>query len=133
MKIVSTENAPKAIGPYSQAVKICNGTLYLSGQLGLDPKTMLLENNIELQTKRSLNNIYEILKQAGYQKTDVVKTLVLLKDINDFSLVNSIYEEFFEEHKPARSAFQAAALPKDALIEIEVIAYKTNTTCCLDK
>lgn len=94
---------------------------------------MLLENNIELQTKRSLNNIYEILKQAGYDKTDVVKTLVLLKDINDFSLVNSIYEEFFEDHKPARSAFQAAALPKDALIEIEVIAYKKETNCCLDK
>ncbi|WFQ89933.1 RidA family protein [Mycoplasma feriruminatoris] len=133
MKIISTNKAPKAIGPYSQAVQICNGTLYLSGQLGLDPQTMVLENNIELQTKRCLNNIYEILKQAEYEKTDVVKTLVLLKDIKDFLLVNSIYEDFFKDHKPARSAFQVAALPKDALIEIEVIAYKKENNCCSSK
>ncbi|AEM68532.1 RidA family protein [Mycoplasma putrefaciens] len=131
MKIIHTDNAPKAIGPYSQAIQICNGTLYLSGQLGLDAQTMQLPASIEQQTKNALKNIDAILNQAGYSKNDVVKTLVLLKDINDFTKVNEIYARYFQDHKPARSTFQVAGLPKDASIEIEVIAYKKESNCLL--
>ncbi|MDQ0567627.1 RidA family protein [Mycoplasma yeatsii] len=130
MKVIHTDNAPKAIGPYSQAIQICNGTLYLSGQLGLDAKTMQLPECLVEQTKNVFANIDAILKEAGYTKNDVVKTLVLLKDINSFSKVNELYEEYFENHKPARSAFQVATLPKDAAIEIEVIAYKNPNNNC---
>lgn len=124
MKIINTNNAPKAVGPYVQAIQIENGTLYLSGQLGLNPQTMEMPEDFMIQTKNVFQNIEAILNEAGYTKNDVVKMLVLLDDINNFGEVNKLYADFFGEHKPARSAFQVAALPLKGKIEIEVIAYK---------
>ncbi|AKX34501.1 2-iminobutanoate/2-iminopropanoate deaminase [Spiroplasma litorale] len=124
MKIIDSKNAPKAIGPYSQAIELSNGLMFLSGQLGLVPETMELEKGIEAQTNQILKNIENVLKEAGYEKNNVVKTTILLSDINDFTVVNEIYGKFFEDHKPARSTFAVKALPKNALIEIEAIAHK---------
>ncbi|WP_031542713.1 Rid family detoxifying hydrolase [Mesoplasma photuris] len=124
MKIINTNKAPGAVGPYVQGIQIENGTLYLSGQLGLDYKTMKMPETIEEQTVNSLKNIEQILNEAGYKKENIIKTLVLLDDINDFAKVNVIYSDFFGNHKPARSAFQVGALPLKGKIEIEVIAYK---------
>ncbi|WP_339021679.1 RidA family protein [Spiroplasma endosymbiont of Atherix ibis] len=124
MKYIKTEKAPRAIGPYSQAVLLENRTLFISGQLGLDPKTMQLKENIHDQTVQSLKNIKSILSEAGYKKNNVAKVTILLKDINDFSVVNEIYSSFFEEHKPARSTFAVKELPKNGLVEIEAIAFK---------
>ncbi|WP_031542711.1 RidA family protein [Mesoplasma photuris] len=124
MKVINTKNAPQAIGPYVQAIKIENGTLYTSGQLGLNPETMKLPETIEEQTRNIFSNIDAILAEAGYTKNDVIKTLVLLDDLNNFSKCNEIYAEYFDKNKPARSAFQVAALPMNAKIEIEFIAFK---------
>lgn len=124
MKYISTDKAPNAVGPYSQAIKLDTGFVYISGQLGLVPETMELAANIEAQTKQSLKNIEAILKSESYNKNNVIKTTIFLKDINDFAKVNSIYESFFNEHKPARSALAAKELPKNADIMIEVIAFK---------
>ena len=125
IKKVSTDKAPAAIGPYSQAIKT-EKTIYVSGQLGLDPATGdFPEGGIEAQTKQSLTNIKSILESEGYEMTDVVKTTVLLKDIADFGAMNGVYGTFFKEGSyPARSAFQVVALPKGGLVEIEAIAYK---------
>lgn len=122
-KIISTEKAPAAIGPYSQAVEL-NGTLFVSGQLPVDPKTGVIPDGIEAQTRQSLTNIGAILEADGLTYNDVVKTSVLLADIKDFSAMNAVYAEFFTQDKPARVCFQAAALPKGALVEIDVIAGK---------
>lgn len=123
-KIISTENAPKAIGPYSQAVEI-NGLLFISGQLGIDPATSkLVEGDIKNQTQQALKNIEAILKEAGYNKENVVKTTVLLADLNDFAAMNEVYREFFQKNFPARAAYQVAKLPLNALVEIEAIAIK---------
>ncbi|GAA6238341.1 MAG: RidA family protein [Spiroplasma phoeniceum] len=126
MELIHTDQAPQAVGPYSQAIKLANGFLYISGQLGLNPATMLLGDNISEQTIQVLANINAILNAADYTKDNVIKTTILLSDINDFVVVNEIYETFFKEHKPARSTFAVKALPKAALIEIEVIAFKEN-------
>ena len=118
---IATKNAPAAIGPYSQAI-MAGGLLYTSGQLGLDPETGALPESIEEQTKQSLKNIQAILEEAGLQKTDVIKTVVFLKNMSDFAVVNGIYADFFGDHKPARSCVEAAQLPKGGLIEFEAVA-----------
>ena len=123
--ILSTENAPKAIGPYSQGV-LAGDLLFLSGQLPIDPATgEIVAADIEGQTKQSLTNVKAILESAGCTMDHVVKTTVFLKDINEFGKMNEVYKEFFNEgNYPARSAIQVAAIPKDAKVEIEVVALK---------
>src|SRR3989339_420432 len=122
MHFISTQSAPQAIGPYSQAI-ISNGFLFSSGQIALDPMTMQsVEGGIEAQTKRVLANLEAVLKEAKTSKEKVVKTTLFLKNMNDFAIVNKIYEEFFASHKPARSTVEVARLPKDVLIEIECVA-----------
>jgi 2-iminobutanoate/2-iminopropanoate deaminase len=121
-EIVQTDRGPKPIGPYSQAVK-ANGFLYLAGQVALDPKTgELTGNDIRQQTQRTLENVKGILEAAGSNLHHVVKTTVFLKDLNDFAAMNEVYGSFFAAAPPARSTIQASRLPKDALLEIEVIA-----------
>lgn len=123
-KAVSCEKAPKAIGPYSQAVE-ANGTIYVSGQLPIDATTgNFVEGGIKEQSRQSLTNIGYILNQAGYTYKDVVKCTVYLANIADFAAANEVYATFFSEPYPARVAFQAAALPKNALVEIDAIAVK---------
>ena len=120
--VISTTNAPAAIGPYSQAVRVGN-LLYTSGQLALDPATgNFVEGGITEQTKQALSNVKAILNEAGTNMGAVIKTTVFLKDMNDFAAMNAVYAEFFSEPFPARSAVQVAKLPKDGLVEIEVIA-----------
>ncbi|HBT77842.1 MAG TPA: reactive intermediate/imine deaminase [Planctomycetaceae bacterium] len=124
MKIhLTTERAPAAIGPYSQGVR-CVDTVYLSGQLGLDPKTGTLKNGVEAQTVQAFANIVAVLDVAGLTLADVVKTTVFLKDLDDFEKMNAVYARTFEAPYPARSTVQVARLPKDALVEIEVTAIK---------
>jgi 2-iminobutanoate/2-iminopropanoate deaminase len=121
---IFTPNAPAAIGPYSQAVQAGN-TVYVSGQLPIDPATgAFAGEDIATQTRQSLKNMQAILEQAGMSMKDVVKTTVLLADIADFAGMNEVYAEFFEEPYPARAAFQAAAIPKGAKVEIECIAVR---------
>lgn len=123
-KIISTPNAPAAIGPYSQAVRTGN-TIYVSGQLPIVPATGAFpEGGIAEQTRQSLENIKAILESEGYTMADVVKTTCLLDSIGDFAAMNAVYGEYFKENAPARAAFEVAKLPKDGLIEIEAIAYK---------
>lgn len=123
-KKIQTENAPKAIGPYSQGIQAGN-ILYVSGQLPIDPKTgEFPSDDIKDQTKMSLENVKAILEASGMSLSDVVKTTVLLADINNFSAMNEIYGHYFTEPYPARAAFQAANLPKHAKVEIEVVAIK---------
>ncbi|MBO4570616.1 MAG: RidA family protein [Bacteroidales bacterium] len=122
-KIIATPLAPKAVGPYSQAVEL-NGTLYISGQLPADPETGALAEGIEAQTRRSLDNIGAILAEAGLTFSDVVKTTVLLDDIANFGAMNAVYAEYFPGDKPARACYQVAALPKGAMVEIEAVAGK---------
>lgn len=120
-KIIATLKAPAAIGPYSQAVET-DGFIFTSGQLGLIPETGELAEGVEAQARQSLMNIKAVLEEAGLTMDNVLKTTVLLADINDFAAVNAIYAEFFTEGSyPARSAFQVAALPKGGLVEIETI------------
>ncbi|MBQ5402755.1 MAG: RidA family protein [Bacteroidales bacterium] len=122
--IISTDKAPKAIGPYSQAVETGN-LLFVSGQIPIDPKTnQLSEGTIKEQTRLVLENIGEILKAAGYDYENVVKTTCLLSDIKDFGDMNEVYAEFFKTNPPARSAFAVKDLPKGAKLEIEAIAAK---------
>lgn len=117
-----TEKAPAAIGPYSQGVRSGN-TVYVSGQLPIDPETgEFAGDDIRTQTRQSLTNIREILAAAGADMSTVVKTTVLLQDIADFAAMNEVYAEFFSEPYPARAAFQAAAIPKGAKVEIEAVA-----------
>ena len=119
---IATEKAPAAIGPYSQAIKAGN-TIYVSGQIPIDPaKGEFAGDDIAAQTRQSLTNINNILAAAGTDMSHVVKTTVLLADIADFTAMNDVYAEFFTEPYPARAAFQAAAIPKGALVEIEAVA-----------
>ena len=121
--VISTDKAPAAIGPYSQAVEL-NGTLFVSGQLPVNPLDGSMPEGIEAQTRQSLDNIFAILKEAGLGADDVAKTCVLLQDIKDFGAMNAIYAEYFPGTKPARVCYQVAALPKGALVEIDAIAGK---------
>lgn len=120
-KIIASPDAPAAIGPYSQAVEV-NGTLFVSGQLPVNPKTGEIPEGIEAQTRQSLTNVTAILKEAGLGPNNVVKTCVLLQHISDFAAMNAVYAEFFPEDKPARVCYEVAALPKGALVEIDAIA-----------
>ena len=121
-KALHTDNAPAAIGPYSQAVQ-AEKTIYVSGQLPVDPATgEFAREDIKAQTKQSLTNIKNILASAGADMSDVTKTTVLLQDIADFGAMNEVYAEFFTEPYPARAAFQVAALLKGAKVEIEAVA-----------
>ncbi len=121
-KIIATEKAPGAIGPYSQAVQVGN-MVFVSGQLPIDPATGAFAGDcIECQTRQSLTNIQNILEAAGLSMKNVVKTTVLMKNMDDFAAMNNVYAEFFTEDCPARAAFQVGKLPKDALVEIEAIA-----------
>ena len=120
--VVTTDRGPKPIGPYSQAIK-ANGFIYLSGQVALDPKSgEMVGTDIRLQTERTLENIKGILEAAGVNLHHVIKTTVFLKDMNDFSAMNEVYARYFTSAPPARSTVQVSRLPKDALVEIEVIA-----------
>jgi len=122
MKAISTKQAPAAIGPYSQAIRVGN-LVYTSGQLPIDPATGLFpQGGIKAQTRQSLTNVKAILEEAGLTMSDVVKTTVFLADMNDFADMNSVYAEFFTEPYPARSAVAVKTLPKSALVEIEVLA-----------
>lgn len=124
MKAISTNNAPAAIGPYSQAIE-ANGFIYASGQLPINPAAGAFpEGGIKEQTRQSLLNAQAILKEAGSDLNKVVKTTVLLADIADFAAMNEVYASFFEAPYPARSAFAVRDLPKGALVEIEMIAVK---------
>ncbi len=121
-QVIATETAPKAIGPYSQAIRSA-GLLFLAGQIPLDPATMqLVEGDIGKQTERVLENVKAILAAAGSSLDRVVKTTVFLKDMNEFAAMNEVYARYFAQNPPARSTVEAARLPKDARIEIEVIA-----------
>lgn len=124
MKAISTNNAPAAIGPYSQAIE-ANGTIYVSGQLPINPATgEFAQGGIKAEARQSLTNIKSILAAEGLDMSNVVKVTVLLADISYFAEVNEVYAEFFAQPYPARSAFAVAALPKGANIEIEAIAVK---------
>jgi 2-iminobutanoate/2-iminopropanoate deaminase len=121
-RIVRTEEAPQAIGPYSQAV-VAAGFVYTAGQLALDPHTgQLVPGDVRIQTKRVMENIKAILESAGSSLAEVVKTTIFLRDMNDFGAMNEIYGSYFQEDPPARSTVQVAKLPRDGAVEIEVVA-----------
>ena len=122
-EVINTNNAPGAIGPYSQGI-VVGDFVYTSGQIPINPATGELENDIKVATKQSMENVKAILEGAGTSLENVVKTSIFLKDLNDFSIVNEIYGTYFKENPPARSCVQVAKLPKDAVIEIEAIAIK---------
>jgi len=121
IRIVSTKEAPAAIGPYSQAVRAGN-LLFVSGQIPLNKSGELVEGGIEEQTRQVLGNLQAVLAAEGASLRDVVKTTVFLKDMNQFAAFNAVYASFFEDHKPARSTVEVARLPKDVYVEIEAIA-----------
>ncbi|SHE36642.1 RidA family protein [Clostridium fallax] len=121
-EVISTKDAPGAIGPYSQGIKI-GDFIFTSGQLPINPKTGELISDVKEATKTSLENVKAILEDVGSSLDKVVKTTVFLKDLNDFAAVNEVYGEYFKELPPARSCFQVGKLPKDAVLEIEVIAH----------
>lgn len=123
MKEIKTTKAPGAIGPYSQAIEV-NGLVYTSGQIGIDPATGAIVEGVEAQAHQVCKNLTELLKAAGTSMDNVVKTTVFIKDMNDFGTVNGIYAQYFTEPYPARSCVEVARLPKDVLVEIEVIAKK---------
>ena len=121
-QVIHTENAPAAIGPYSQAVKAGN-LLFVSGQVPFVPETMeIVEGDVKAQTAQSLKNLQAILKEAGADFSNVVKTTVFIKDMNEFAQINEVYAEYFGENKPARAFVEVARLPKDVKVEIELIA-----------
>lgn len=124
-KIINSKNAPAPLGPYNQAILI-DGTMYLSGQIALDPKTMKMNNDsIESETVQVLNNINSVLKEANYSFNDIIKTTIFLTNMDDFLIVNEIYgKKFNKESAPARETVEVSALPKNARIEISVIAKK---------
>lgn len=120
-KIISTENAPGAIGPYSQAV-MANGFLFASGQIPLNAQGEFVAGDITVQANQCLKNVVNVLAAANLEISDVVKTTVFLQDMQDFAALNAVYSEYFKTDCPARSCYQVAKLPKDALVEIEIIA-----------
>lgn len=122
-KTIATAKAPAAIGPYSQGVNL-NGAVFVSGQLPVNPADGTMPQGIELQTRQALDNIGAILNEAGLSYNDIVKTTVLLADLNDFGAMNAVYAEYFPQDKPARVCYQVVTLPKGALVEIDAIAGK---------
>jgi len=125
MKFISTQEAPQAIGPYSQAVE-ANGLIYTSGQIALMPDGSMETRDIEYQTKQVMKNLFYVLQAAGAEFTDVIKTTIYLADMDDFAKVNEIYAHHFDTHRPARSTIAVKTLPKNALVEIECIAMANN-------
>ncbi|MGB3366689.1 MAG: RidA family protein [Acidaminobacteraceae bacterium] len=124
LKVLNTENAPAAVGPYSQGMQAGN-FIYVSGQLPLDAATKeMVKDSIESATRKSLENCKAIVESAGATLNDVVKVEIFLKDMNEFAAMNGVYSEFFTDHKPARACVEVARLPLDAKIEIQMIAYK---------
>ncbi len=121
MQYIHTDNAPAAIGPYSQAIKV-GDMVFTSGQIALTPNGEFLDGSIEEQAKQVLKNLSEVLKEAGSSMNKVVKTTIFLADMDDFAVINEIYAEAFGDHKPARSTVAVKTLPKNALIEIEAVA-----------
>ena len=121
MKAIHSTNAPKAVGPYSQAIE-SNGFIFCSGQIGLDPETQTLVAGLENQTHQVLKNLQAVLKAAGADFSHVVKTTIFVTDMGDFAKVNEIYAEYFGDHKPSRATIGVANLPKGAVVEIEAIA-----------
>ena len=123
-KVIATDQAPKAIGPYSQAILV-DGTLYLAGQIALDPSSgKLVEGGIEVQTRRVMQNLNAVLDAAGYQFDDVVQTQVFLSNLNHYKAMNSVYATYFDERPPARAVVEAARIPRDALVEIMMVALR---------
>ena len=120
-KVISTEHAPAAIGPYSQA-QIVGNLVYTSGQIGIDPSTGAIVEGLEAQAEQVFTNLSELLKAAGSDMSKVVKTTVFIKNMNDFAAINAVYAKYFTEPFPARSCVEVARLPKDVLLECEVIA-----------
>lgn len=121
-EIISTTNAPSAIGPYSQGIKI-GELVYTSGQIPVNPETGEMETDIKKATERSMKNVKAILEAAGTSLENIIKTSIFVKDMNDFAAVNEVYATFFKDAPPARSCVEVARLPKDAVIEIEAIAH----------
>ena len=121
-EMIATTNAPGAVGPYVQAVKV-NGMVYCSGQLGIDPAVGKMPEGVEAQAHCSMKNMGAILKEAGSDYSKIVKTTIFLADMNDFAKVNEIYKSYFGEEYPARSCVQVAKLPLGGLVEVECIAY----------
>jgi 2-iminobutanoate/2-iminopropanoate deaminase len=127
-KIISTSEAPAAVGPYSQAIR-AGSTVYCAGQIPLDPKSgQIVSGGIDAQTRRVLDNVGAVLRAEGLTFDDVVKTTIFLMDLADFQMVNEIYASYFKQQPPARSTVQVAGLPKGARIEIEVVAVANGTT-----
>lgn len=124
-EVINAKNAPEALGPYVHAVKV-GDMVFISGQLGLDKETGELSKTLEEQTHLSLKNLGEVLKEAGLDYKDVVKTTIFLDDINDFTTVNEIYAKYFTKSYPARSCVEVGNIPKGGLVEIEAIAVKSN-------
>ena len=125
-KAVHSDGAPKAIGPYSQALAV-PGTVYLSGQIGLDPASgQLVEGGVQAEARRVMENLKAVLAAAGLAMSDVVKTTIFLADLGDFATVNEIYGSYFGDPKPARSTVQVAALPRGARVEIDAVAYGSS-------
>ncbi|MCI7514166.1 MAG: RidA family protein [Bacteroidales bacterium] len=122
-KVIATADAPKAVGPYSQAIE-ANGTVYVSGQIPVNPADGSIPSDIVAQAHQSLKNVGAILKAAGLDYQNVVKTTVLLADINDFKAVNEVYAQYFTAQQPARACFQVAALPLGVKLEVEAIAVR---------
>ena len=122
-QVIHTDKAPKAIGPYSQGI-IVGDFVYTSGQIPINPKTGIMETDIKLATKQSMENIKAILEEVGTSLENVIKTTIFLKDLNDFNVVNEVYATYFKENNPARSCVEVSKLPKDAVIEIEAIAIR---------
>lgn len=123
-RVIHTEKAPAALGPYSQGIEV-NGTLYVSGQIPFVPETMtLVSDDVKAQTRQSLENVKAIVEAAGYTMQDVVKAGVFIKNMDDFVAINEVYAEYLGDVKPARACVEVARLPKDVKVEIEVIAVK---------
>ena len=123
-RIINTQNAPAAIGPYSQAAET-SGMLFISGQIPINPASgEIVHGGIREQTEQVLRNIEAVLREADYEIRDIIKCTCMLKDLNDFQVMNEVYSSFFVDNPPARAAFEVARLPRDVLIEIEAIAVK---------
>ena len=122
-KVISTDKAPSAIGPYSQAIEI-NGMVYTSGVIPVDPATGVVAEGVEEQAEQAFKNICNLVEASGSKVENIIKTTVFIKEMNDFGKINEIYKKYFKEPFPARSCVEVARLPKDVLLEIEAIAYK---------
>ena len=122
-KVISTDKAPSAIGPYSQTIEI-NGMVYTSGVIPVDPATGVVAEGVEAQAEQAFKNICNLVEASGSKVENIIKTTVFIKEMNDFGKINEIYKKYFKEPFPARSCVEVARLPKDVLLEIEAIAYK---------